>query len=256
MYEITADVNVEEARLCKLMTRVFDGYVRVAQDETIEHEGGNVDFISHQRRVMDVEVIRAGLAFRVKVSRAQEEAGIKTPLGTIVGGRGLEEMMRLEGVLRERAAEIQEDMRRSLIAHEADEGWAKCEVELVVLKLEAEAACAGAVERIVQEAIDEQLAAAVAQINATTTSIRELVAAGNVPRAVRQTGTIERALRGLQRRGWSAGQVGPLFNDLTAIRAALKDAGSVAEKLAALDCVPLMKGLTAKAAARPHLAAA
>lgn len=257
VYEISAQVNIEEARLCKMLTRVFEGYVKVAKDERVEKEDGTIDFISHEKRVMDVETIRAGLAFRVKVSRAGDEAGIKTPLGTIVGERGLEELLLLERNLKERALEIQDEMRQSLQKHQAEEGLAKCEVELVVLKLEADAVSRESVDRLVQESVDRQLEESVDNINQTVRSIRAQVEIGNVPRASRQTSTLERELENLARRGWRADQLEPLYADLERVREILRQRQMlVPEKLAELQKVALMEGITPKFGAGLRLAAA
>jgi hypothetical protein len=257
MYEITANVDVREARLCKMMTRVFEGYVKIAKDEQVEQEDGTVDFVEHKRRVMDVETIRAGYAFRMEVSRAMEEAGFKTHLGTVVGGRGLEELLVLERELKERAGQLQDQMVESLVKHGAETALAKCEVELVVLKLEAEEASQGAVDRLLQESIDRQLEESVEAINKAVENVRRLVETGNVPRAARQVGTVERELANLARRGYSPTQLQQPYADLEAVREALKKrATTVAEKLEALDGIGLMKGLSPRLGARPHLAAA
>lgn len=249
MHVITAELEASTMRLCLIKTRIFDGYVKVAGDETVERGDNTFDFISHKKRVLDEEVIRAGAAFRVEVSRAMMDAGVHTEMGTIVNERGYEEVRRLEREFIDRAAEIQEAQTKSLREGEADVTLAKCEVSLIVLKVVAEEEAADQTDEFFQDAVEQKLRDEVGEINKTVKHIRELVAVGNAPRAKRQTSIIERCLRSLDRRGWRDEQLAPLREDLGRVREVLaKRSTLVAEKLAALDEIELMKGVEARTA--------
>jgi hypothetical protein len=252
MHELVAEVDLAKVRLCKLKTQIFEGYVRVAPDEEVEveEEGGeevkarNVDFILHRRRVMSEELIRRAHAFRMSVSRAQAECGIKTEHGIICGERGFAEMKKLYGEFAGLAAEIQQEMERDIDEHGGAVELAKCVIEFVSLRLVQDEASAGASTQFFSEAVEEQLGDIIEAVNKAVGEISRLVGVGNVPRARRQADVVERKLQALERRGWDDSQIAPLREDLTAIRAVLnRHVAPVEEKLRALGDIDLMQGL-------------
>lgn len=251
MYEIIAQLDASSMRLCRIKVRLFDGYVKTGPDEVLEDGENNFSFVSHKRRVMDEEVINQAQAFRVEVSRAMAEVGLHTELGTLVNEGAMREVRKLEREFIERAAEICDAMTESLRKHQADESLAKCEVALIVLKVQPEEASAEETEELIDEAAGAHLKDAAEVINETVARIRELVSTGNVPRARRLTSTVERAIRSLEKRGWREEQLSPLRADLELIKEVLgRRSAAVAEKLAALDEIKLMSGVKPQAERR------
>jgi len=139
MYRISTTLEDGNLWLCALSCRIFEGYLKIANNEVVERDEDEVEIIERKRRVLDEGLIKAVHTFRAEVSATLSASGLRTPLGVLVReGAPLQELMQHERELRARAAEFMSKMRQSLIAHDASPDYAKCEVELVGMKANRE----------------------------------------------------------------------------------------------------------------------
>jgi hypothetical protein len=140
-------------RHCQMPVRMFDGFVKIKKSEVIELDEVSTETREFHRRVLSKETIKAAGAFRSEISRAVGQIGFKVaPLGVLVEYKGLEALKALERDAKQRAGEILQLMLDDLINGGESETLARCEVDLIALRLHPEEEFAEQVEMMIAEA--------------------------------------------------------------------------------------------------------
>jgi hypothetical protein len=180
----------------------------------------------------------------MEVSRASSGAGFKTALGVLVTAEGLLELIAKERKLKERAVAIHGEMVRELEVRGESVVHAKCDVNLVALRLTPDAEFRSAVDGIIDEAVVVHLEKAVEVINANVRQIRRYTEVGDVGVANKHLRVALRVLTELKRSGWEDRELEPLRSDLSEIREIiLSHSMPVDRKLPELDQIKLMQGV-------------
>lgn len=244
MYELSAQIESDDVRLCAMRTRVFDGYLKAGPSETLDCGDGTFIFSERKRRVLSEGLIKAGAAFRMEVSRTSSRAGFKTALGILVTAEGLVNLIAKERELKERAARIHGEMVRELEEGGESVTHAKCDVTLIALRLTPDAEFRSAVDGIIDEAVVIHLEKAVEVINANVGQIRRYTEVGDAGVAHKHVRVLHRVLAELKRSGWEERELEPLCSDLSEIREIiLSHSMPVTRKLVELDRIKLTQGV-------------
>jgi hypothetical protein len=246
MFELVAAIDSDDVRLCSIRTRAFDGYVKAGPSESEECEDGTILFKERKRRVLAERTIKDVAALRVEASRACAGAGFKTPLGVLVAPVGLAELVSKEKPLRVRAQQIYAEMTRQLEQAGEDVGLAKCEVNLISVRLTPDAEFRDSLAGVVEEAVTVRLEEAAALINEGVSSIRRFTEVGDVGIAHKHLRKVLKVLAELEKGGIAHEAVEPLRADMAAAKAIiLSHSKKVADKLEELDGLSLMRGVRA-----------
>lgn len=235
--------------------RQFDGFVRVADSQKIEHADGSLETREYHRRVLSKETIKAGNALRSELTRTLGKIGLKIPpLGILVDTRGLESMKGLEKETRTRCEAIRELMVTDLIKKGESENLAVCDVDLIALRLLPEEEFAEGVEKLLAEALAENYDRENSRLAENLDDIIRAIECGHGLVAQRRLSAIGRFLTELSERNETAGdefgqeQIEPLKTDLIQAKqivAAPKT--TVAEKIEHLKKLKLFDGITVRA---------
>lgn len=195
MHEITAEYFTPNMRLCQMPVRIFNGYVRAKKSENLEEEDGILETREFFRRVLSEETIKTGSAFRAEVSRAVGQIGFKVPLlGILVDTRGLESLKTLEMESREKADDIREQMLDDLAKAGESANLARCEVDLIALRLHPEEEFAEAVEKMISEALHDKYSEDSAMLTKTLTEALDSLSSGHALVAQKKLSLVGRFL--------------------------------------------------------------
>lgn len=195
MHEITAEYHSSNMRLCQMPVRLFDGYVRVKKSETIEEENGEIETREFFRRVLSDDTIKIANAFRSEISRTVGQIGFKVQtLGFLVDTRGLEALKELETESKKRAFEIRERMVDELVRHGESDNLARCEVDLIALRLHPDDEFAELVDKLVYEALSEKYDSDSATLTKTLAATLDSLAAGHALVAQKKLSVVGRFL--------------------------------------------------------------
>lgn len=195
MNEITVEYHSSNMRLCVMPVRLFDGFVRTKKSETIETEDGDVATTEFHRRVLTIETIKASGAFRSEISRNINLIGFKVQsLGVLVDGDGLASLKDLERDSKIKAFEIREMMIEDLVKSGESDKLARCDVDLIALRLQPEEEFAEQVETLVREAMNEKYSGESSMMNKTLSQTLESLAAGHALVAQKKLSAIGRCL--------------------------------------------------------------
>jgi hypothetical protein len=249
--ELVAEIDSDDVRLCSLRTRAFDGYVKAGPSEAEECEDGTILFKERKRRVLSERTIKDVGALRVEASRACAGAGIKTPLGVLVLAVGLAYLVSKERSLGLRAQQIYLEMLEQLERAGEDTSLAKCEVNLISVRLTPDAEFRDSMAEVVKEAVTVRLDEASALINECASSIRKFTEVGDAGFAHKHLRRVLKVLAELEKGGVAREALEPLRADAAAAKAViLSHSKKVAEKLEELDGLALMGGIRASLLSR------
>ena len=251
MNEISASYNATNMRLCQMPVRQFNGYVRIADSEKIEHEDGSTETREFHRRVLSKDTIKAGNALRSEISRALGQIGLKVPpLGILVDSRGLESLKVLERSAREKAEAVREMMIEDLLKANESETLAISEVDLIALRLLPEEEFAEGIEKLLAEALDENFDRENSRLAANFEDIIRAIECGHSLVAQRRLSAIGRFLTELAEQDeafsqMNLDQIELLKIDLTKAKQIIAGAESpVGEKIENLKRLRLFDGIT------------
>lgn len=198
MHEITTQYQSSNMRLCQMPVRIFDGYVRVKKSETLEEENGEIETREFFRRVLSEDTIKIANAFRSEISRTVGQIGFKVQtLGFLVDARGLEALKELETESKRKAFEIREKMVDELVRHGESDKMARCEVDLIALRLHPDDEFAELVDRLVYEAISVKHDSDSATLTRTLGETLDSLAAGHALVAQKKLSVVGRFLTNL-----------------------------------------------------------
>lgn len=198
MHEITAQYTSSNMRICQMPVRIFEGYVRVKKSETLEEENGEIETREFFRRVLSEETIKSANAFRSEISRTVGQIGFKVQsLGYLVDTRGLESLKLLENESKRKAFELREKMVDELVQHGESENLARCEVDLIALRLHPDDEFAELVDKLVYEALSDKYDSDSATLTKTLGETLNSLAAGHALVAQKKLSVVGRFLTNL-----------------------------------------------------------
>lgn len=198
MHEITTQYQSSNMRLCQMPVRIFDGYVRVKKSETLEEENGEIETREFFRRVLSEDTIKIANAFRSEISRTVGQIGFKVQtLGFLVDTRGLEALKALETESKRKAFDIREKMVDELVRHGESDNLARCEVDLIALRLHPDDEFAELVDKLVYEALSDKYDAESATMTKTLAETLDYLAAGHALVAQKKLSVVGRFLTNL-----------------------------------------------------------
>ncbi|MGB7921992.1 MAG: hypothetical protein WCF57_01975 [Pyrinomonadaceae bacterium] len=149
----------------------------------------------------------------MEVSRACSGAGFKTTMGVLVNADGLLALIAKERKLKERTAAIHSEMIHELEERGESVVHARCEVNLIALRLMPDAEFRSEVEGIIDEAVVVHLEKAIDVINASVAQIRRYTEVGDTGVANKHLRLALRVLSELKRSGWEDRELELLRSD-------------------------------------------
>jgi hypothetical protein len=245
MNEIRIEYFTSNMRLCVMPIRLFDGFVRTKKSESVETEEGEVQTTEFFRRVLSLETIKAAGAFRSDISRAVSQIGFKVQsLGVLVDTDGLSALKDLERDAKIRAAEIRDLMVGDLHEYGESEKLARCDVDLIALKLHPEEEFAEQVEKMVREALTDKHSDESSAMNKILSETLDALAAGHALVAQKKLSAVGRCLTRLAESQGDTGDLATARKDLATAKEiiALRDM-AVNEKIEKLKNLQLFDGV-------------
>lgn len=258
MHEITAEYYSSNMRLCQMPVRIFDGYVRVKKSETLEEENGEIETREFFRRVLSEDTIKIANAFRSEISRTVGQIGFKVQtLGFLVDTRGLEALKALETESKRKAYDIREKMVDELVRYGESDNLARCEVDLIALRLHPDDEFAELVDKLVYEALSDKHDSDSATLTKTLTETLHSLAAGHALVAQKKLSVVGRFLTNLAESQGDSTELATAREELSSAKqiVALRDE-PVETKLKQLRNLKLFEGVKISPALQTGAAAA
>ena len=245
MHEITAQYQSSNTRICQMPVRIFDGLVRVKKSETEEEAGGVLATTEFFRKVLSDRTIRAAAAFRAEIARAIGQIGFKAaPLGVLVDTRGLDCLKALERESKVKAAGILEMMIEDLAGSGESDNLARCEVDLIALKLHPDEEFAEQVEKLLTEALRDKFDTEAETLNRHLRETLESLAAGHALVAQKKLSMVGRFLTKLAETEGDRGGLDQMRNELAEAKEIVaRISEPVALKIERMSKLQLFKGV-------------
>lgn len=254
MHNIEYEYQTSNMRLCQMPVRLFDGFVKIKKSEVIELDEVSTETREFHRRVLSKETIKAAGAFRSEVSRAVNQIGFKVPpLGVLVEFKGLEALKAFERDAKKRAEEIRQLMLDDLLQYGESENLARCEVDLIALRLHPEEEFAEQVEQMIAEAFTARFDEESSSLNKTLEEALVSLRVGHALVAQKKLSMVGRFLSEIAESQGDTGEVASAREELANAKLIIADRELIVDdKITNLKKLKLFEGvkISAKVAVR------